>query len=202
MDSKQNLPIIAFASQREWEAWLAAQPAGAPGLWVKLAKKGTGIASITYAEAVEGALCYGWIDGQKSSFDERSWLQKFTPRGRRSRWSRVNRDKVLELERQGRLQPGGRAEVERAKQDGRWEAAYESQSRASVPDDFQRELEQNPAAQAFFAELDSSNRYAILYRIQDARKPETRARRIAEFIAMLNEGRKPHPLVGAARPKS
>jgi uncharacterized protein YdeI (YjbR/CyaY-like superfamily) len=193
MDSKQGLPIIPFASQQRWEEWLEAHHATAAGLWLKIAKKDAGVATISYTEALDSALCYGWIDGQKAAYDERFWLQRFTPRGRNSKWSRLNRDRATELLRQGRMKPAGLAQVERARQDGRWDAAYEPQRSATVPDDLQRELDQNPAAQAFFATLDSANRYAILYRIQDAKKPETRARRIAEYVAMLSEHRKLHP---------
>jgi uncharacterized protein YdeI (YjbR/CyaY-like superfamily) len=193
MDTKQGLPILAFASQRDWEAWLDAQHATSKGLWLKIAKKDSGLDSVTYAEALESALCYGWIDGQRGALDERSFLQKFTPRGPRSVWSRINRDKVKELQRDGRLKPAGLAQVERAQHDGRWDAAYESQSRATVPDDLQRALEDTPVAQAFFATLNSVNRYAILYRIQSARKPETRARRIEQFVAMLTEHKTLHP---------
>ena len=193
MDSKQGLPIIAFASQREWEAWLEARHATSKGVWLKIAKRDSGIDTVSYAEALESALCYGWIDGQKGSHDEQFWLQKFTPRGRKSRWSRVNRGKATELVRQGRMKSAGLVQVEQARQDGRWDAAYEAQSSATVPDDLQRELDRNPAARAFFATLDSRNRYAILYRLQDARKPETRARRIEQYIAMLNEHKKVYP---------
>lgn len=192
-DAKQGLPILTFASPREWEAWLAAQHATSAGLWLRIAKKETGIDSVSYAEALDVALCYGWIDGQKGSFDEQFWLQKFTPRGRRSRWSRINRDKALALIEHGRMQSAGLAQIERAQHDGRWDRAYESPGRATVPEDFQRELERNPAAQAFFATLDGTNRYALLYHIQDAGKPETRARRIERFIAMLNDRKKPYP---------
>ena len=193
MDSKQGLPIIAFATQPEWEAWLAAEHGRSKGLWLKIAKKDSGVESVTYAEALEGALCYGWIDGQKGSLDERFWLQRFTPRGRKSKWSRINRDKATDLLERGRLQPAGLLQVEQARADGRWEAAYEAQSRVTVPDDLQRELDRNPTAQAFFATLSRVNRYAILYRLQDAKKPETRARRLAQFMTMLNEQRKPYP---------
>jgi uncharacterized protein YdeI (YjbR/CyaY-like superfamily) len=193
MNTKQGLPILAFASQPEWEAWQDGQHATSKGLWLKIAKKDSGLDSVTYAEALESALCYGWIDGQKGSLDERAWLQKFTPRGPKSVWSRINRDKANGLQRQGRLKPPGLAQVERAQRDGRWDAAYESQSRATVPDDLQRALEDTPVAQSFFATLNSVNRYAILYRIQSARKPETRARRIEQFVAMLAEHKTLHP---------
>jgi len=192
MDSKQGLPVIAFATQPEWEAWLAAEHGRSKGLWLKIAKKDSGVESVTYTEALEGALCYGWIDGQKGSLDERFWLQRFTPRGRKSKWSRINRDKATDLLERGRLQPAGLLQVEQARADGRWEAAYEAQSRVTVPDDLQRELDRNPTAQAFFATLSRVNRYAILYRLQDAKKPETRARRLAQFMTMLDEQRKPY----------
>jgi uncharacterized protein YdeI (YjbR/CyaY-like superfamily) len=193
MDPKQDLPIISFASREDWEGWLHAQHATAKGLWLKLAKKGSGIDSVTYDEALQSALCYGWIDGQKRSFDERYWLQRFTPRGPRSKWSKTNRDKATELLAQDRMQPAGLEQVLKAQQDGRWDTAYEGQRTATVPDDLQRELDGNPEAKAFFATLDSANRYAILYRLQDAKKPETRARRLAKYIAMLSEREKLHP---------
>ncbi len=193
MEVEQGLAIIPFVSQRDWEKWLGTNHATSDGLWLKIAKKGSGLETVSYAEALETALCYGWIDGQKGAFDDKFWLQRFTRRGRRSKWSRVNREKATELLAQGRLRPTGLAEVERAQADGRWEAAYESQSRATVPDDLRRELDRSPAAKAFFATLDSGNRYAILYRLQDAKKPETRARRLEQFVAMLSEGRKLHP---------
>src|SRR5438270_11388052 len=134
MESSKELLILGFATQQDWEAWLVEHYADPTGIWLKIAKKATGTQSISYTEALEGALCYGWIDGQKAALDERFWLQKFTPRGPRSRWSQINRDKATELLGQGRMQPAGLAEVERARQDGRWEAAYEPQSRATVPE--------------------------------------------------------------------
>ncbi len=193
MESKQGRPIIAFASPADWEQWLTTNHETAPGLWVKIAKKGAGIDSVTYAEVLDGALCYGWIDGQKASFDEQFWLQRFTPRGRHSKWSQINRDKVAELMRQDRMKPAGLAQVERAQQDGRWDAAYPPQSRITVPDDLQVALDDNPAARANFDQLDRLNRYAILYRLHDTRNPETRARRIDHFVAMLAENQKPYP---------
>jgi uncharacterized protein YdeI (YjbR/CyaY-like superfamily) len=193
VESKQDLPIVAFATQADWEAWLAAHHASDKGLWLKIAKKDTGAATVSYAEALESALCYGWIDGQKAAYDAQFWLQKFTPRGRRSKWSRINRDKATALLEEGRLQPAGLAQIEQARQDGRWDAAYEAQSRATVPDDLQRALDANPAAQACFATLDRANRYAILYRLRDAKRPQTRARRLAQFVAMLEAGQKLHP---------
>jgi uncharacterized protein YdeI (YjbR/CyaY-like superfamily) len=193
MDEKQGLPILPFASPEKWEEWLDAHHGKSKGLWLKIAKKDTGIASVTYAEALDGALCQGWIDGQKGSFDDTYWLQKFTPRGPRSKWSQVNRDKALALIEAGRMKPAGLAAIEAAQGDGRWEQAYASQSKAVVPDDLQSELDKNPEAAAFFAALDSVNRYAVLHRIHDAKKPETRARRIEKFIGMLNRQEKVYP---------
>ena len=192
MEEHRGLPVIPFADAADWERWLDEHHEDAPGLWLKLAKKDSQVASVTYAQAVELALCFGWIDGQKGAYDESWWLQRFTPRGSRSRWSRINREKAEELERDGRLRPAGLREVQRARADGRWEAAYESQSRATVPEDLQRELDRDPAARAFFESLESHNRYAILYRVHEAKRPETRARRIARFMEMLRAGEKPH----------
>jgi uncharacterized protein YdeI (YjbR/CyaY-like superfamily) len=189
----QDLPILSFASRHAWEQWLAEQHATSRGLWLKIAKKDSGIATVTYAEALEVALCSGWIDGQKGAFDQDYFLQRFTPRLAKSKWSKINCAKVEALIAQGAMQPAGLREVERAKADGRWAAAYDAPSRAAVPDDLQQELDQHPAAKAFFETLDRLNRYAILYRIQDARKPETRARRIATFVAMLSEQKKVYP---------
>jgi uncharacterized protein YdeI (YjbR/CyaY-like superfamily) len=188
-----DLAVKPFRSRRDWEAWLDAHHESSPGVWLKIAKKASGIESVNHAEALDVAICYGWIDGQRRTLDERFFLQKFTPRGPRSTWSRVNREKALDLIARGRMQPAGRREVDRAKADGRWEAAYEPQSTATVPDDLQQELDANPGAAAFFASLDSRNRYAILYRLQDAKTPETRARRHAQIVAMLVEQRKLHP---------
>jgi uncharacterized protein YdeI (YjbR/CyaY-like superfamily) len=193
VNSKQDLPLIAFTSQDAWEAWLAEQHATSGGLWLKIAKKDSGIDTVSYAEALEVALCYGWIDGQKDKFDGEYWLQRFTPRKAKSKWSKINREKAEQLIAQGRMQPAGMREVEQARADGRWDAAYDGQRTAAIPDDLQQALEQNPEAAAFFATLDSTNRYAILYRLQDAKKPETRARRLEQYITMLNEQKKLHP---------
>ncbi|HEX4208290.1 MAG TPA: YdeI/OmpD-associated family protein [Ktedonobacteraceae bacterium] len=187
------MPIIAFETQQSWDVWLKEHHAETKGIWLKLAKKGTDIASVSYAEALECALCYGWIDGQKAAFDEQYWLQKFTPRGPKSIWSKVNCDKVIALLASDRMQPAGIRQVELAKADGRWEAAYESQSKATIPDDFQKELDKNPKALEFFATLNSVNRYAILFRIQTAKKPETRSARIHKFIEMLASNQKIYP---------
>jgi uncharacterized protein YdeI (YjbR/CyaY-like superfamily) len=179
-----------FASRDAWAAWLAAEHEQSDGVWLQIAKKASGIDSVSYAEALEVALCYGWIDGQKRSFDDDHWLQRFTPRRARSKWSKINRQKATELIDSGAMTPAGLREVARAKADGRWEAAYEGQAAATVPDDLRRALEADPAALEFFATLDSRNRYAILHRVQDAKKPETRARRIQKYVAMLAAGEK------------
>ncbi|HEX8830774.1 MAG TPA: YdeI/OmpD-associated family protein [Longimicrobium sp.] len=185
-----ELPVILFENPAAWAAWLEANHADAPGIWLRLAKKDAPIHSISYAEALDEALCYGWIDSQKKSYDEHSWIQKFTPRGRKSLWSKVNRDKVAALGE--RMKPAGLREVERAKEDGRWDAAYDSQRNATVPDDFQAALDANPAARDFFATLNGANRYSVLFRIQTAKKPETRARRIETLVAMLARNEKIH----------
>jgi len=193
MNNAGNLPTLWFATQPDWEAWLKDHHTDAKGIWLKVAKKDSGTFSVSYAEALESALCYGWIDGQKATGDDQHWLQKFTPRGPKSMWSKVNREKALALLASARMQPAGIRQVELAKADGRWESAYESQSRITVPEDFQRELDQNPRAQEFFMTLNSANRYAILYRLQTAKKPETRSARIHKFIEMLLQHEKIHP---------
>ena len=185
-----DLLVLSFESEQAWEAWLEAHHADSAGVWLKIAKQGSGHATVTYQEALSVALCFGWIDGQKNKFDEQYWLQKFTPRRAKSIWSKINRQKVADLIEQGKMRPAGLREVERAQQDGRWDAAYESQSSATIPDDLQKALDANPAAQAFFNTLNSVNRYAILHRIMTAKKAETRAQRIEKFIAMLNDGKK------------
>ena len=187
---KDGRPILAFASPEAFEAWLEREHATSDGVWLRFAKKGSGVTSVAYADAVEVGLCYGWIDSQALSLDERFYLQKFTPRRARSKWSRVNRDKVEELARQGRMKPAGLAQVELAKEDGRWEAAYASPANAEVPEDLQNALDANPKAAEFFATLNKSNRFAILYQLQDAKKPETRTRRLEKFVAMLERGEK------------
>lgn len=190
---KRDLPVISFATRDAWEAWLGERHATSSGVWLKLAKKGSGKESVSYPEAVDAALCYGWIDGQADRFDDLHWLQRFTPRKPRSKWSRINRDKATALIEKGRMKPAGLEQVERAKADGRWEAAYEPPSTATVPDDLRRELERNSSAREFFGTLDGANRYAILHRIQDAKRPETRARRVEKYVAMLSEGKKLYP---------
>lgn len=174
------------------EEWLEGNAAGSEGIWLKIAKKGSGIASVGYAEALELALCFGWIDSQKRGFDEQHFLQRFTPRRPGGKWSQINREKAEALIAAGTMRPAGLAEVEAAKADGRWDAAYASQRTAKVPDDLQRELDRSKAAADFFAGLDSANRYAILYRLDDAKKPETRERRLRKFVAMLERGERIH----------
>ena len=185
-------PTLAFASAGDWEAWLEESGASADGVWIKVAKKGSGIASVTHAEALDAALCFGWIDGQRKSFDEQYFLQRFTPRRPRSIWSQRNREHIERLTAAGRMRPAGRREVDAAKADGRWDAAYEAQGSAEVPDDLQRELDADPQAAAFFATLSSQNRYAILFRLATAKRPETRARRLATFVEMLRKGETLH----------
>ncbi len=193
MGADDGLPKIPFASAAEWEAWLKDNHTVPDGLWLKIAKRGAGIESVRYPEVLESALCYGWIDGQREALDEQYFLQRFTPRRPRSKWSRINREKAEQLIADGRMHAAGLTEVKRAEADGRWEAAYEGQRRSTVPDDLQRELDARPKAKAFFAELSSQNRYAILYRLQDAKRPQTRARRLAKFVAMLEAGETIHP---------
>jgi uncharacterized protein YdeI (YjbR/CyaY-like superfamily) len=187
------LPVMAFESTQAWDAWLAAHAAGSPGLWLKIAKKGSAGQSISYSEALDVALCHGWIDGQKGRHDDDYWLQRFSPRKPRSNWSKINTERAEALIAAGRMRPAGLREVEQAQADGRWERAYHSQSRITVPDDLARALAANPRASEFFATLDGTNRYAVLYRITSAKRPETRAKRIDTFVAMLSEHKKIHP---------
>jgi uncharacterized protein YdeI (YjbR/CyaY-like superfamily) len=187
---KDGKPILAFATQAEWEVWLDAEHGSSDGVWVKFAKKGSGVETVVYAEALYVALCYGWIDSQVSRHDERFYLQKFTPRRARSKWSRINREKIEELIRQGRMRPAGLEQVERAKADGRWEAAYASPANMEVPDDLQAALDRSTKAAEFWAGLNRSNRFAIIYQLEDAKKPETRTRRLEKFVGMLERGEK------------
>jgi uncharacterized protein YdeI (YjbR/CyaY-like superfamily) len=193
MKEKQDLPSASFVNKETWEQWLEENHATSEGVWLKIAKKGSGTAGVSYPESLEAALCYGWIDGQKASLDKAYWLQRFTPRRPGSKWSKINREKAEELIANGVMKPAGLREVERARADGRWEAAYAGQRSITVPEDLQQALDENERAKTFFAALDSQNRYAILYRIQDAKKPETRARRIATFVTMLAEQKKIYP---------
>jgi uncharacterized protein YdeI (YjbR/CyaY-like superfamily) len=188
-----DIPIILFKQQKDWADWLDQHHAESSGVWLRLAKKAAAMQSLSYDEAVEAALSYGWIDGQKKSYDDESWLQKFTPRGPKSIWSKINKEKAQRLINNNQMKPAGLKAVESARQDGRWAAAYDSQSSAAIPDDFQAELDKNVEAKAFFSTLNSQNRYAILFRIQTARKAETRARRIQHFIEMLARQEKLYP---------
>ena len=191
--SVSSVEAKLFANQRAWDSWLRKNHQISGGLWLLLARKGGDRTSVTYSDALESALCFGWIDGKKKALDDSFWLQRFTPRGSRSIWSKVNRTKALALIAQGRMQSAGLKEVERAKADGRWEAAYDSASSATAPSDLQAALDSNLEAKTFFARLDGANRYAVLWRIQTAKKPETRAKRIATYVEMLARREKLHP---------
>lgn len=188
-----ELSTLHPANAQAWWDWLAKHHAASPGVWLQLDKKSGGATNLSYAEALDAALAWGWIDGQKASLDEAAWLQKFSPRRPRSIWSKINRDKVQALIDAGKMQASGLAVVTAAKNDGRWDAAYDPPSRVTVPDDFNSAMAANPAAAAFFLTLNATNRYALLHRVQTAKKPETRARRIGEFVAMLARGEKLHP---------
>jgi uncharacterized protein YdeI (YjbR/CyaY-like superfamily) len=187
-----EFPVLPFASKDAFEAWLEEHHASADGVWIKIAKKATGIPTVVHGEALDVALCFGWIDGQARPVDETYYLQKFTPRRERSRWSKRNVGKVAELIERGAMRPAGHAEIERAKADGRWDAAYDSPRTSEVPPDLQAELDKDPGAKAFFDALSSTNRYAILYRLQEAKRSETRARRLEKFVAMLKRGETIH----------
>lgn len=186
-----DLPVLLFRDAAEWERWLEAH-AEAPGLWLKIAKKDSGVASVNYQEALDVALCHGWIDGLKRSLDDKHFLQRFTPRKPRSLWSKINIGKVEQLTVAGRMKPGGLREVERARADGRWDAAYASARTIEVPDDLKAALAKKPKARAFFEQLDKTNRYAVLWRVHTARKPETRTARIEKLVVMLGRGEKIH----------
>jgi len=187
-----SLPTRRFASGHDWAAWLERNHDRSPGLWLQLAKKGANVASVSYPEALDVALCYGWIDGQKRAQSDRFWLQKFGPRTKTSLWSHINREKALALAAAGRIRAPGAAEIRRAKADGRWKAAYHSARASTVPEDLESALKRNAKARRFFQALDRANRYAILFRLQTAKKAETRARRLADFLKMLERGRKIH----------
>ena len=195
-------PIKLFASQETWERWLERNHAKAAGVWLKFAKKASRRRTVSYPEALDVALCYGWIDGQTRRLDDDYHLQKFTPRRARSKWSKINRDKVGALIEQGRMQPAGLAEIERAKADGRWDAAYDSPSKIQPTPELLAALETNPKAKALFEQLDRTNRYAILYGVQDAKRPETRTRRVEKFVSMLSRGETPYPLPASRRTRS
>lgn len=191
--SSPELPIHHFARQQDWSAWLNENHITSPGVWLQLAKKGADMPSVSYGEAIEIALCFGWIDGQKQAHSAQFWLQKFTRRTDKSVWSKINKAKALALIKAGNMKPAGLKEIERAKINGRWDAAYDSAGKATVPGDFQSALDGNARAKDFFATLDSRNRYAVLFRIQTAKKAETRARKISQFVLMLERHEKVHP---------
>ncbi len=188
-----ELERLSFSSARAWRAWLEANHSTSPGIWLMIAKKGSGVESVTYDEAVDEGLCFGWIDGQKAKHDDQYFLQRFTRRTKRSPWSRINTERVARLVKAKRMQPAGLREVAVAKADGRWEVAYAGQASALVPEDLQEALDASPAVAGFFAELDSANRFAILYRIGAVKRAETRAKKIAGFVASLERGEAPHP---------
>ncbi len=188
----KELAVKPFRRTADWTAWLEKHHETSSGLWMRIGKVGSRVASVAYAEALEVALCYGWIDGQKNKHDATSWLQKFTPRGPRSLWSRINREKAEVLIRDGRMRPAGLRAIERAKASGLWDNAYDSSSQSGVPADLEAELEKRPKAKAFFATLNRANRYAILWRLQTAAKAETRARRLTQLVSMLMKGEKHH----------
>ncbi len=191
--TKDGLPILPFARQSDFEAWLGQYHSVDKGIWLKFAKKGSGIASVSLEEAIESALCYGWIDSRLSSFDQRYYLIKFCPRLPKSKWSRMNREKAEALIATGRMQPPGLRQVERARQDGRWDAAYDPQGRITIPGDFQQALQENAAAAEFFSTLNSQNRFSILHRLQITHKPEARSAKIRKYIQMLANHEKIHP---------
>ena len=192
MESFKDLPVLLFASQKDWHNWLEDNHNKPQGVWLKHAKKSSGKVSVSYQEALEEALCFGWIDSQKQAYNSDYYLQKFTRRGPKSVWSKTNVAKVEQLAKEGKMQPAGLAAVESAKLDGRWEAAYDSPSTIKVPEDFQAALDKNPKAKRFFETLDKANVYAFCWRVQTAKKPATRLARIEKFIEMLNRGEKLH----------
>ncbi|KEO82804.1 YdeI/OmpD-associated family protein [Tumebacillus flagellatus] len=193
MEELAGIPILLFATQSDWELWLESHHEQPKGVWLKLAKKDSPLTTLSYSEALEEALCYGWIDGQKKAFDADAWLQKFTPRRPKSVWSKVNVEKVAQLLSSGLMKPSGIKEVNAAKEDGRWDAAYESQRNFTIPEDFQTELAKNDRARAFFESLNRQNQYSFCHRIQTAKKAETRQARIDKFIEMLNSNQKLYP---------
>jgi len=185
-------PVRLFPSQKAWEAWLEKNHRKSDGLWLRLAKKNSRMQSVSYREALEVALCYGWIDGQKMGESEQTWLQRFLPRSARSIWSKINRESALALIESGRMHSAGLEAIESAKKNGRWESAYDSPRAADVPEDLQEALDANPRARDFFRSLDKANRYAVLFRIQTVKKAETRSRKIREFVEMLARNEKIH----------
>lgn len=198
-EGRAGLPILEFTDQTAFADWLAAQATDAPGVWLKLAKKGADATTLTKAEAIDAALCHGWIDGQLDKYDDVHWLVRFTPRKPRSKWSEVNRTRATQLIKANRMRPAGLAQINAARADGRWKSAYAPASTAEVPPDLQLALDRNPKAAAFFATLKGANRYAILYRVGAAKKAETRARKIAEFVSMLERGETVHGSLAARK---
>lgn len=194
MDTPKDLPVIAFVSPQKWDNWLAKNHTLSNGIWMRIYKKASGKPSLTYAEALDEALCYGWIDGQKKSYDELSWIQRFTPRRARSEWSKINTGHVERLVQAGKMKPAGAKVVEAAKQDGRWDKAYHSSRTMTFPEDFLAALEKNKKAKAFFQTLNKSNLYAMAYRLQTAKRSETRQKRMKLFLDMLNKGQTFHLL--------
>lgn len=195
-----DYPVLSFDSAGEFHKWMAKNYDTSSGIWLKFYKKGSKVASVVYAEALDEALCYGWIDSQVKSYDEKAYLQKFTPRRSKSIWSKINREKVARLVKEGRMQPAGLAQVNAAKKDGRWDAAYDSPSNIQETEDFLRALKANKAAAAFYKTLNKANRYAVLWRIHTAKKAETRTKRIIELVAMLGRGEKIHPFLSKKQP--
>ena len=191
--AKPDLPMLAFTSTKEFTSWLAKHHKVSTGIWIRLFKIKSEVPTITYAEALDVALCYGWIDGQKKPYDAESWLQKFTPRRPKSIWSKRNREHVERLNKLGLMKASGIKEVEAAKADGRWEQAYESSGNMNVPTDFLNELAKNKRAEAFFKTLNKANIYSIVWRLQTAKKPETRNKRLKAILEMLKKGKKFHP---------
>jgi uncharacterized protein YdeI (YjbR/CyaY-like superfamily) len=191
--SVAEAPKRLFKTQSDWAAWLAENHDCHPGLWLRIAKKNSKVQSVSYPDALDTALCYGWIDGQKRPENEKTWLQKFVPRAPKSIWSKINREKALALLKDGKMKRAGLAAIKLAKANSRWEAAYDSQSHSTVPPDFEAALCQSPRAKTFFSDLDSANRYAILFRIQNVKKAETRERKIKQFIEMLEKHETIHP---------
>lgn len=192
MESKINVPVIAFKSAKEWSAWLSKNSQISNGVWLKIFKKDSGKKTITYSEALEESLCYGWIDGQKKSFDEQAWLQKFCPRRPKSIWSKINIAHIERLTKAGKMKPEGLKQVASAKADGRWEKAYDAPSKMSVPDDFMKELSKNKKAKEFYKTLNRANLYSIAFRLQTAKKPETRQKRMEIILNMLSKSQKFH----------
>jgi uncharacterized protein YdeI (YjbR/CyaY-like superfamily) len=193
INKSNELPVMFFGEQQSLENWLENNHDTSPGIRLQIAKKNSGVVTVSYDEALESALCYGWVDSQKEKFDEKMWVQRFTPRGAKSIWSKVNKDKAELLITNGRMKPSGFKAIEVAKKNGQWDKAYESQSIASLPEDFAIELERNVKAKAFYDTLDRQNKYSFLFRIHNAKKPETRAKRIQQFVTMLEKGEKIYP---------